>query len=100
MNNKKEKNWNGKDYVVALGEIRHVFGFRHVLYLWGGGSRRFLGLGWFGVGWGDGYRFLAIKSKTKPTSKDVESGELDSLSLEKRVKVLEDKLAKIIEVLK
>ena len=89
------KDWNSKDWVVALGEIRHVGGDRHVLYLWFDGLKRDLSLCWFGYGWSGHCRFLAVR---KSSAKTLGSSDLDSLTL--RISVLESKLTKISELLK
>lgn len=47
--------------VAAIGPIsRHPDG-RGVPYLWGNSDKRHLYLGWFGDGWGDDCRFLAVR---------------------------------------
>lgn len=47
--------------VVALGSTWVISsGRRGVAVLFGGGSGRYLSLGWYGVGWGGGCRFLAV----------------------------------------
>src|ERR1035437_1835235 len=53
----KWKGWNDKDWVIALGSVAKVGGGRLVACLGGFGTRRGLGLGWFGSVWGDDYRF-------------------------------------------
>ncbi len=47
--------------IVALGTARLVGGYRRVLCLWYVRSGRDLDLYWFGGGWGDSYRFLAVR---------------------------------------
>jgi len=70
------KNWNGKDWVVALGSVGEVSGNRHVPYLIGGVSKRYLDLGWWGYGWRSDVRFLVVRNsslgslETKDSSSD------------------------------
>ena len=56
------KNWNGKDWVVALGQTwlgsNDCRGVSALLFV---GGRRQLFLYWFSSGWLDGYRFLAVR---------------------------------------
>lgn len=47
--------------IVALGTVRRVYGGRRVLFLWGGGLGRDLGLDWFGRGWNVYCRFPAVR---------------------------------------
>ena len=56
------KDWNEKDFVVALGSVAEVDGHRGVPYLSRSGSMRFLDLIWFGGDWSSGYRFLAVRN--------------------------------------
>lgn len=51
-----------KDAVIALGSVSGVGDSRRVPYLYGGGSERSLGLGWFDGGWNADYRFLAVRN--------------------------------------
>ncbi len=59
-----EKQWNGKDWMVALGGPvwRDSDGDRGVPYAWGGGGWRGLNLYYFGGGWFSNYRFLAVRN--------------------------------------
>ena len=55
-------NWNGKDWIIALGQIwLGADGSRLVAVLGLGLGRRELGLGWFGGGWGGRDRWLAVR---------------------------------------
>lgn len=66
------KDWNEKDWVVALGSVGEVDGDRSVPCLDKDGSRRYLNLYWFGLDWDARCRFLAIKVGSKD-SKVIES---------------------------
>ena len=48
--------------IVALGSVVRLFDRRHVGYLHGHGSRRYLHLGYFGNVWDDYSRFLAVSN--------------------------------------
>ena len=49
--------------VVALGSVwRRPYGFRLVVCLYGIGVKRYAGLHWFGRGWGDDWRFAAVRN--------------------------------------
>lgn len=55
------KNWDGKEYVIALGSVwRDPHGYRGVPCLGGWGGGHSLGLLWGGSGWLGGCRFLAV----------------------------------------
>lgn len=54
--------WNGTDWVVAIGSVAEVYGNRGVPYLDRGGSRRRLFLGWFGSDWLASVRFLRVRT--------------------------------------
>lgn len=55
-------NWNGSDWVVALGQIcLDAVGNRHVVVLDLDDGRRRLDLDWFGHDWNDSFRFLAVR---------------------------------------
>ena len=57
-----QKNWNGKDIVVALGSVwQFAVGYRYVAYLYGVASRRSLYLFWVEGGWVEGCRFAAVR---------------------------------------
>lgn len=49
--------------IVALGSSAHVSGRRYVPFLCRLGAKRNLYLFWWGVGWLDVYRFLAVRNK-------------------------------------
>lgn len=61
------KDWNKKDWVVALGSSCRVFGNRLVACLGGDGSERRLNLDWWGDRWGGSYRFLAVRTLDSQT---------------------------------
>ena len=57
-----KNNWNGKDWVVALGSVwQDAFGGRYVAYLCGRASERELHLYWVGGGWHGDCRFLVVR---------------------------------------
>lgn len=58
------KNWNGRDWVVALGQSCGLDGSRRVLYLCGWGGRRALDLRCLEVDWCAYYRFLAFRKSS------------------------------------
>lgn len=59
--------WNGKDWVTALGSVCEVNGRRSVACLSRVGSERFLDLSWFVVDWGGDCRFLAVRNSDSVT---------------------------------
>ena len=62
------KDWNGKDWVVALGSVGEVHGDHLVPSLDGGSSKRYLDLDWWGDDWSSFCRFLAVATcKDKAT---------------------------------
>ena len=69
------KDWNDKDFVVALGSVSQVVGSRFVAYLYGSGAERGLDLDWFDCGWGVLCRFLAVRNSTLKPS-EISSGPL------------------------
>lgn len=73
------KEWNGKDWVMALGSVAEVSGSRRVAGLGRRGSRRGLYLFWFGRRWYVHCRFLAVRVSEPKTLEKV--GDLDSLTL-------------------
>ena len=79
------KDWNDKDFVIALGSVAELDGCRCVLYLFEDGSERYFDLGWFGYGWRAGSRFLAVRNLGSKTLETSELGNLDSLKLEKDI---------------
>ena len=80
------KNWNGKDWVVALRSVyRDLFGRFCVPVLGRGVSERGLNLNWFEVGWSEDCRFLAVRESPGQES-NKNSVSLDSLKLEERIK--------------
>ncbi len=77
--------WDGKDYIVALGSVCVLpSGRRDVAVLSEGSDGRSLNLGWVGLDWGGYCRFLAVSKSL---------GHSDTL--ENRVKELENKMDKI-----
>jgi len=54
--------WNGKDWVVALGSSARIGGGRCVPCLCRGGAERVLHLSWWSDGWRGDYRFLAARN--------------------------------------
>ncbi|MCK9370241.1 hypothetical protein M0R04_10075 [Candidatus Dojkabacteria bacterium] len=56
------KDWNGKDWVVALGQMwLDSFSSRYVSVLFFDGGKRRLGLTWFDLDWDDVCQFLAVR---------------------------------------
>lgn len=49
--------------IVGLGSVGEVYGDRDVPYLRGFDSGRYLNLGWWGLGWNAGFRFLGVRKK-------------------------------------
>jgi hypothetical protein len=58
------KDWNDKDWVVALGSVGGVYGSRFVPGLDGGDSLRGLRLDHWGGGWLSRCRFLGVRNCT------------------------------------
>lgn len=90
--------WNGKDWVVGLGSLGEVDGYRIVPFLCRVDSGRNLRLGWCDGAWGAGRRFLGVRNDS-PALGSSESGPSDALTLGasgiipdliKQVKSLED----------
>lgn len=89
------KDWNNKDWVVALGSVARVGGGRGVLCLYGDGSERRLLLLWFGGGWNSGFRFLAVRTGSEEPKK-LGVSHLDSLSLG-HLERIESKLDRLLK---
>lgn len=86
------KDWNGQDWIVALGSVwRDPCGGRSCACLDGGGSERGLGLIWVDDGWDGGCRVAAVR-------KSLDTGKLDS-SLESRILELENKFKKLEKII-
>lgn len=86
------KEWNNKDWIVALGSVPEADGIRYVPALLRYDSGRGLNLRWWGLGWSARYRFLGVRnlsseSKTFRTSNAL--GNFDPLVLEARVAKIE-----------
>jgi len=65
-----EKEWNGKDWVVALGSVwRGPYGDRYVPYLYWR-DERFLSLRWYDGDWDDYWRFLAVRKSVGRLDKE------------------------------
>lgn len=56
-----EYDWNGKDWLFALGSSCEVEGRRYVACLYVDGAKRRLLLHWNDDAWDGSYRFLAVK---------------------------------------
>lgn len=84
--------WNGEDLVIALGSVGEVSGRRSVVCLSRHGSERGLRLSWWVGDWDADYRFLGVRNSY---SKTLETGTSDTLSLEYRVKSLEEDMNKL-----
>lgn len=56
--------WNEQDWVVGLGSVAEVNGYRRVPDLYGGSSGRDLRLRWWGSGWDRSCRFLAVRTES------------------------------------
>jgi hypothetical protein len=50
--------------IIGLGSVAEVYGLRLVPYLYEGGARRDLGLGWWDDDWDGDYRFLAVRQQS------------------------------------
>jgi hypothetical protein len=73
-----QKEWNGKDTVVALGSVAEVSGGRLVPYLCRGVSERSLGLLWWDRDWSSSCCFLRVRNSVSKTS---DTGDSDTLTL-------------------
>ncbi len=62
------KDWNEKDWVVALGSVGEVRGLRHVVYLYRYDAKRYLDLSYWVGDWYAGSRFLAVRNSRLSTS--------------------------------
>lgn len=84
------KDWNGNDWVVALGSVAKVFFGRFVLHLFGDGSDRDLGLSDWDGDWGSDYRFLAVRNSEIGASELQKPAlvTLDSLTLESALEMV------------
>lgn len=90
------KDWNNKDWVVALSSVAEVSGRRSVACLDGSGSGRGLGLGWFNAGWDGSYRFLAVRNlNLKPSESGLLPLELSTSDHNAEIEVLESIITKI-----
>lgn len=92
-----KKDWNGKDYIVALGSVGSVDGDRNVACLYGGGSGRYLRLDGLEDSWVELWRFLAVRKVSELGNLEPKpSRELEPLELEFSVKIngVEYKLVK------
>lgn len=81
----KWKDWDNKDWVIALGSVGEVYGCRHVPYLGGFGSRCYLDLAWWGSGCSSSGRFLAVRNSSLNSldSQSSKLSNLDTLTLNK-----------------
>lgn len=88
---------NEKDWVVALGSVGVVHGYRVVPFLRADGSRRDLDLYWWDVSWNSYFRFLGVRNSSLKTSDPLNPAldPLDALALERRIKSLERDMEKI-----
>jgi len=66
------KDWNNKDWVVALGSVTEIGGGRRVAYLFRVDSGCDLDLGWFDGDWVGGCRFLGVKSISESKRVEIE----------------------------
>lgn len=95
MLNWAEDNWNGIDWIVALGSVwRRRDGGRHVPCLGGFGSGRDLGLGWVEGDWLGFCRFAAVRKVAS------ELEPLNPSDFEARILALESFEKKVREVIK
>ena len=93
------KDWNNKDFVVALGSVGEVDGSRHVPVLGRDDSKRCLHLIWWVSGWDACCRFLGVRNSELKTS---DTGKIYSVTLghlESRVSEMERKLAEIWKII-
>jgi hypothetical protein len=77
--------WNGTDWVVALGSVAGVGGIRLVPCLFRRGSERRLNLSWFRGGWGSICRFLRVRTLPLKSSENQALGHSEILTLEKAI---------------
>lgn len=86
--------WNGIDFVVGLCSVARVDGDRRVPYLVRDDSKRNLYLAWWDDGWDSHYRFLAVRNSE---TSSLESGHLDTLTLENAIKICKENGLKVIK---
>lgn len=90
-------NWNGNDWIIALGSGWMHSGNRYVPYLCKDGSKRYLDLRWGSPGneWDGRYRFLALSKSGAGT---LGSSALSDTVLG-RLEILEAKIAKLEKII-
>lgn len=95
------KDWNDKDFVVALGSVGEVHGYRSVPYLDGDGSERGLSLCWWGYGWDSRYRFLAVvrNSPSDTLTSTPALGNSETLTLEAAIEIVKKAGYQIAKIL-
>lgn len=79
--------WNGKDWVVALGSVCKVDGNRYVACLLGDDSGRRLYLLWFDGDWGGSYRCLAVRNSDTAT---LGASPSETLTLDSAIKMVKE----------
>ena len=72
--------WNGIDFVVALGSVCELDGYRHVAYLCGISDHRGLGMGYLDGDWIGSYQFAGVR-KSKLNTNTLETSTLSNLVL-------------------
>lgn len=87
--------WNGEDWVVALGSVAKVNGSRYVPCLNRGGAGRDLYLDIRDVGWNGFFRFLGVR--TSGTQNLETSSDALPLELESAIKKVKDAGYRIIK---
>lgn len=70
-----EKEWDGKDYIVTLGQEVLVGGHPLVVYLWSHADERELHLLWAGSGWRRHVRVAGVR-KVDPLKSDLSGEEI------------------------
>lgn len=91
--------WDNKQTVTALGSVAKVNGNRRVPALWKFGSERVLDLDWFGGGWRERCRFLAVRNTKTLETKNSALGTSDTLTLDRAIEIVKEagyQIAKIV----
>ena len=99
------KDWNDKDWVVALGSVGKVGGSRRVPGLDEDGSERGLRLYDWVYDWVARYRFLGVRNLSLKTSDTQKSGTeslvpFDTSAIKNQIGIIEEELENLKELIK